>query len=503
MRYIASGNEMSRIDAYTIDNIGIPQMVLMERAALEICKAVTSKFDSKSRILVVVESGNNGGDGIAAARMLVQMGYTVEVYWLNKLANKSEAFMHQYDIAKKVGVKIVDEVLNYGYDVLIDGIFGCGLNRAVIGGHAEVIHMMNDMDAYKIAIDIPSGIDADTGFILGTAVKVNETITFGLMKLGLLNGKGNEYAGNVKVVDIGFPKQAIDFISPKLFTYDEEDVDKLLPFRRADSHKGSYGKIGVIGGCKNMAGAAMFAAEAAYRMGCGLVRVCTVEDNRYILQTKLPEAMLTTYNPDSKESTREGVKAIMEWADVIVLGPGLGVSDCSRYIVEKVFRDFEKTIVLDADGINIVAENVEMLDNTKAKVVVTPHLAEMSRLTSMKTGEIKESKYDIAKHFAKEHNVTVVLKDSRTIVSNGETKAYINITGNNGMATGGSGDVLSGIIASLCGQGLDIYEAAKLGVYIHGLAGQKAAIIKGKYSMIASDIVKSIMKVLEGDYYAG
>lgn len=501
MKYIASGDEMSRIDAYTINNIGIPQMVLMERAAYEVFNVVKNRFSLKSRVLVVVESGNNGGDGIAVARMLVQAGYEVEVYWINQVKSVSEAFKAQFDIAKKVGVKFVDEILNYGYDVLIDGMFGVGLNRAIVGPHAETINMMNDMDAYKIAIDIPSGIDANTGFILGTALKVDETVTFGLMKLGIIAGMGQEYSGKVTVVDIGFPKQAVEFIAPKLYAYDDKDVEKLLPFRKSDSHKGSYGKIAVIGGAKNMAGAAMFAAEAAYRMGCGLVRVLTVEDNRNILQMKLPEAMLTTYDPESKDSIREAVKAVLGWADVLVLGPGLGTEEYARYIVEKVLKTYDKTIVLDADGLNIVASEVKLLDETKAEVIITPHLAEMSRLVEKKTGDIKEHKYDVAREFAKEHKLSVVLKDARTIVSNGEVKAYININGNNGMATGGSGDVLSGIIASLCGQGLSAFEAAKLGVYIHGMAGKEASISKGRYSMIASDIVKSITKVLEGDYY--
>lgn len=501
MKYIASGSEMSRIDEYTINVIGIPQMVLMERAALEIFQVVESRFGVKSKILVVVESGNNGGDGIAAARMLSQAGYDVEVYWINGLKNTSAGFDTQYSIAKKLNIKFVDEIINYGYDIVIDGIFGVGLDRAVTGRQAEAINMMNDIDAYKIAIDIPSGIDSYTGFILGTAFRADETVTFGLMKLGMIMGIGYEYSGSVTVADIGFPRQSVNFIEPRLYTYDEEDVDALLPYRKSDTHKGSYGKIGVIGGSKNMAGAAMFAAESAYRMGCGLVRVCTVEENREILQTKLPEAMLTTYDAGDRDSVREGLKTVIGWSDVIILGPGLGTEDSAFYIVEKVLKNFDKTIIIDADGLNILAKHIEWIKASDADIIVTPHLLEMSRLTGVKLGDIKENKYDIAKEFAKKQGIVVVLKDSRTIVSDGGIQAYINITGNNGMATGGSGDVLSGIIAGLCGQGLNTFEAAKLGVCMHGLAGQEAAIYKGRYSMIAGDIVRSITKVLEGDYY--
>lgn len=501
MKYIVSGSEMARIDEYTTSIIGIPQMVLMERAALAVYDFIAEKFGKSAKVLVAVESGNNGGDGIAVARMLDQAGYDVEVYWVNGLSSASDGFDRQYAIAKKLNVKFTDEILDSGYDIVIDGIFGVGLSRAVTGKQAEAINALNDIDAYKIAIDIPSGIDSYTGFVLGTAFRADATITFGFMKQGLLLAMGYEYGGKVTVADIGFPAQAVDFVRPTLYTYDENDVDNLLPYRKSDSHKGSFGKIGVIGGSMNMAGAVMFAAESAYRMGCGLVRVCTVEENRHILQTALPEAMLTTYDKTDKNSVREALKDVCSWADVIVLGPGLGTEEYASYIVEKVLRTYNKTIILDADGLNIVARDIELLDLTEAQVIVTPHLMEMSRLTGVKLSDIKENKYEIARKFANRHHVVVVLKDARTIVSNGEVQAYMNTTGNNGMATGGSGDVLSGVIAGLCGQGMDCFDAAKLGVCMHGLAGQEAAISKGRYSMIARDIVKSITKVLEGDYY--
>ncbi|MBQ8413541.1 MAG: NAD(P)H-hydrate epimerase [Lachnospiraceae bacterium] len=296
MKYIVSGEEMSRIDEYTINNVGLPQMVLMERAALEIADFIKSKFSKSVRILVGVESGNNGGDGIATARILKSEGYDIEVYWVDGLGKTSPAFEQQRHIAKKLGVKFIDEIVDYGYDIVIDGIFGVGLNRTVTGKQAEAINMINDIDAYTIAIDIPSGIDSYTGFVLGSAVRADATITFEHIKIGMLMGIGYEYSGQVVIANIGFPKQAVDFVEPRLYTYEESDIDRLLPFRKSDSHKGSYGKISIIGGRKNMAGAPMFSAEASYRMGCGLVKICTVEENRAIIQTKLPEAMLTTYD---------------------------------------------------------------------------------------------------------------------------------------------------------------------------------------------------------------
>lgn len=497
MRYIATGQEMTRIDEYTTNIVGLPQLVLMERAALTIADCIKEKFAAGSRVLVVVESGNNGGDGIAAARILMQAGYDVEIYWINGLKSVSTGFDAQYAIAKRINMKFVDEIVDSGYDVIIDGIFGVGLSRAVMGKQAEVIKTLNDMDGFKLSIDMPSGIDATTGFLLGTAFRADETLTFGLTKLGLLMGMGYEYAGNVIVEDIGFPKQAIDFVEPRLYTYDREDVDVLLPRRKRDTHKGSYGKVAVIAGSKNMAGAALFAAESAYRMGCGLVRVCTVEENREIVQARLPEALLTTYNPEDVDTMRQAMKTVMNWADVIVLGPGLGIGTHTEYLVEKVLRNFEKPVVLDADGINVLSGNMELLDTAVSKLIMTPHLMEMSRLTNLSVTDIKANKYDLAREFAKRHKVVLALKDARTVVSDGGLQAYINITGTNGMATGGAGDVLTGIIAGLLAQGMECFEAAKLGVCMHGLAGQAAAKIKGQYSMIAGDIVKSIREILE------
>ncbi|MCM1272332.1 MAG: NAD(P)H-hydrate dehydratase [Clostridium sp.] len=497
MRYIANSEEMADIDKYTIEEIGIPQMVLMERAAMGVFGFVRNRFQNDIRTLIVVEGGNNGADGLALARIMSERGYDTDVYYVNDISKVSEGFRQQYAIAKKLGIKFIDEIVNYGYDLIVDAMFGVGLSRAVMGKHAETINLINEIKAYKLAVDISSGIDASTGFVLGTAFHADTTVTFGLSKLGHMMGIGNEYSGQVEVADIGFPQKAVEFICPKLYTYDNTDIDRLLPFRKSDSHKGSYGKIGVVGGCKNMAGAALFAAESAYRMGCGLVRICTPCDNREIMQTKLPEAMLTTYETSDRGSVKEALKTMTAWCDVIALGPGLGKGEEAYFIVERILKDFDKTIVADADALNILSENEAWLGNTKAKIIITPHLMEMSRLTGHKTSEIKGNKFEVARQFAGKHNIVVVLKDARTIVSNGEEQAYINSTGNNGMATGGSGDVLTGIIAGLVGQGMNTFEAAKLGVYMHGLAGQEASISMGRYSVIAGDIVRSITKVLE------
>lgn len=497
MKYIVSGTEMAEIDSYSTKVIGLSQMALMERAALKTFEFIRSKFPEPIKALVAVAGGNNGGDGIALARMLSQSGDDVEVYYVDENGHQSEGFQRQYEIAKKLQVRFIDELVEAGYDIVIDALFGVGLDRAIKGKHEETIRALDDFKGFKLAIDIPSGVDAYTGFVRGVAFKADATVTFGLMKLGLMRGIGTEYSGEVHVAGIGFPKQAVMHVAPKLYTYDLSDIDRLLPSRRADTHKGSYGKVGVIGGSKNMAGAVLFSAESAYRMGCGLVKVCTDEINREIVQTKLPEALLETYNSEDKSSIQKSMWSMIEWADVLVVGPGLGQTEAATTVVTQILRYYEKTIVLDADGLNILSKNLDLLKETRANIVITPHLLEMSRLCGLTTSEIKEHMMETAQSFAKEHKISVVLKDSRTIVSDGSAQAYLNWTGNNGMATGGTGDVLTGMIAGLVAQGMDAFEAAKLGVYLHGLAGETAAKNVGCYSMIAGDIVRSITKVLE------
>lgn len=506
MNFIVNGREMQKIDEYTINTIGMPQLVLMERAALGVFDFICGRFpETNHRALIVVESGNNGADGVAVARLLKNKGYEASIYWINKIKVKSEAFDKQLNIARLAGVKIIDNIdadILCGYDIFVDGIFGVGLNRDIKGYHEDVINLINDAKGFKIAIDIPSGIDATTGEIHNCAFKADATVTFGAQKLGILTGQGQEYSGEIKLVDIGILKQAYEAIKPSLYSYDLDDIDNLLPVRRADSHKGSYGRVAIIGGNVNMAGAVLFSAEAAYRMGVGLVKIYTVKANREIVQTKLPEALVHLFDTEDKQSIITAAEDAMKWADVIVIGPGLGVGTHSEILLRKIVPEYNKKIIIDADGLNTISTFAEIFNNTSANIVITPHLMEMSRLTRISVADIKCDKYEVAKQFARKYNITVVLKDARTIVSDGSWTAYINLSGCNGMATGGSGDVLSGIIGALCAQGLDDFEAAKLGVYIHGLCGERTSCEMGNYSMLAGDIVRSITKVMEAEYNA-
>ena len=495
MQYIVTKKEMQAIEHYSIDKIGIPTAVLMERAALLLVEQITHFNTTNGRILIVVEGGNNGGDGLAAARILLGMGYQVDITYIGEIARVSEQFELQRNILKRMGIRLRKTIPNKDYHIIVDGIFGVGLSRKIDGIQKKIIEHLNCMKGIKIAIDIPSGIDATTGAILGIAFQADYTVTFGLKKLGMFFSDGIDYCGKVICEDIGFPKNAIRQVKPQIYAYDPSDMDK-LPIRYDNSNKGTYGKVAVIAGSKNMSGAAFLCGKAAYSTGAGLVKIYTHESNRTILQSQLPEAVMMTYA--DYEGALSCIEDAMKWATVIVVGPGLGVDTTSERMLYELLMNAEAPLVVDADALNILSDNIELLEMTSASVVMTPHMKEMSRLIQKEVPEIIEKRFQIARQFAKKMEVTLVLKDAKSIVTNGDEQTYMNLGGNNGMSTGGSGDVLSGIIAGMIAGGLPLIEAAKMGTYVHCQAGDRAAEKKGKYAMLASDIISNIGEVMRG-----
>lgn len=499
MEYAATREEMQKIDQYTIENIGIPGMVLMEKAAMATCEEIIARFTKEKTVLIVTERGNNGGDGIAVARILSSLGYKVDIYEIGGVRRGSEQYAVQKEIAIRLELCFLKNFPKNDYDIIIDAIFGVGLSREVCGIQREVIEKLNEKSGVKIAIDVPSGIDASTGKVMGVAFLADYTVTFGLNKLGLILYPGAEYAGKVLVKDIGFPKKVVEAIAPKAIFYTEKDKDK-LPKRKADSNKGSYGRVLIIAGSKNMAGAAYFNAKAAYRSGCGLVQIFTHESNRVILQTKLPEAILTTY--EEEEDAKEKLQEVIKKASIIVFGSGMGNTPMTRNLLLMLQRLAKVPVVLDADGINCIhmdGEETIELSRFLTPCIITPHMKEMARLMKMDTSSIKENMIQIAKLCARDNHIICVLKDVRTIVMDEYDQTYINITGNHGMAKGGSGDVLAGIIAGLLAGGLEPVEGARMGVFCHGMAGDFARKEKGAYSILASDIIEQLPFVLGGE----
>ncbi len=513
MKYAVDSTRMKMIDEYTIENAGIPAMELMERAALELVTVMQQTISKEDRILAVCGPGNNGGDGVAAGRILFLQGYSVAILLIGEESKYSLQMKAQLDMVKNLGIPFENSNKLSEYNIIIDAIFGVGLSKPVTGVYEDVINLINENPNIVYSVDIPSGITTEDGTIQNVAVRANFTVTFGLNKIGLLLYPGAEYAGEVIVADIGFSQEATINSKPNSFYYEPKDI-RLLPARKDHSHKGTFGKVLIIAGSKGMAGAACLSAKAAYRTGAGLVKVITSECNRIILQSQIPEALFGAYDEADLDADQKQQQLLndLTWATVIVVGPGLGLSKTSAELVETVIRKAKVPVIIDADAITLISRRLEEHEeapspNRLAKriarltelipegTIFTPHPVELSRLLGLPVSDITNNLIDTAHQCSYNNKLIYALKDARTIVAY-EDRYYINVSGNHGMATGGSGDVLTGIIAALIAQGMESYEATCLAVYIHGWAGDEAAKEKSSYSMMAGDIVSSIEKVL-------
>lgn len=501
MRYLVNSRQAKAIDTYTIEMTGIPSLVLMERASLAVASCVEEMAASmggrKAAICSVCGMGNNGGDGIAAARILYGRGYDVTIALAGDREKMSIDAKRQLEIAEKLSVPIVNDRKLQAYNIIIDALFGIGLTRDVEGDFAEWITAVNHASsegARVCAVDIPSGISTDTGAVMGTAVRADVTVTFGYMKLGMIFYPGASYSGKIVCEDIGFDKQAESEAGLQYVTYTQEDEQR-MPKRRPDSNKGTYGRVLIVAGSRNMAGAAWFSAKAAYRMGTGLVTIYTAESNRMILQQLLPDAVMKTYEDGTPDMTvlSEQIKNHR----VIVVGPGLGRSEAAQEIVRTVMAQAKGTLIIDADALNIVAEHEEWLKGCQADAAVTPHMMELSRLTGHNIQYLKENLVQVCEEFRQHNGVICISKDARTMIFDGSENIYVNTTGNNGMSVGGSGDVLTGVIAGLCAQGMALNDASRLGVYLHGRAGDIAAGRMGMHAMTASDMIDALPELLK------
>ena len=521
---------MKEADRITIEEVGIPSLVLMERAALAVAERVKAYAEKSTRIGVLCGTGNNGGDGVAVARLLKEEGYEATILLKDAALYGAEEpaegtpglerpkqvagtpeFLQQMKIATACGVPVCEPWETKSYEIIVDALFGIGLSKPVEGRYATLLEQINKEPHIVIAVDIVSGISASDGSVCGTALHADETVTFGAAKWGHLLYPGKEYTGKLTVADIGFPKEVL-VAQRQGVRLTPEAVAALLPARPEYSNKGTFGKVAVIAGSKNMAGAAYFAACAAYRTGVGLVKVVTPECNREILQTLLPEAMLTTYT--GKEDLPEAVSEAVGFADAVIIGPGLGQSDAAESLVSLVREALhEKTdapaTVWDADALNLLAKRMEKegcvsmekrLEYLDAylpgRAVLTPHPGELSRLLGIPVSEITGSFLKTAKDIAAGGKSVYVLKDAVTLTIN-KTECVVNTNGNNGMATGGSGDVLTGIIGALLAGGLDGFTAAAVGVWLHGAAGDEAGKCVGAAPMIARDILQAIGALFE------
>ncbi|MHB8173508.1 MAG: NAD(P)H-hydrate dehydratase [Nitrospirota bacterium] len=501
---LATSAEMRELDRRTIEEFGIPGIVLMENAGRAVVSAMVHKWGPVEgrRYLIFCGKGNNGGDGLVIARRLHNMGAEVSVRLFSD-DMKGDAGIN-LNAARKIGISINpvsqdlhEETSEAAHaEAVIDAMFGTGLSTVIKDPYARVIKMINSTARKVVAVDVPSGVNSDDGRVLGTSVRAHLTVTFGLPKRGLYLFPGAQAAGVIKMAEIGIPEAAIDeaAIGANLLT--SAHVRGLLPKREPDSHKGTYGHLLIIAGSAGKTGAAALAARAALRCGAGLVTLAVPESLNDIFEEKLTEEM-TVPLPETNERSLsykalDKLLALMEGKTAVAIGPGISRNADTARLVRELLPRLKVPTVLDADALNILSEDETPLDSMTVPVILTPHPGEAGRLLGVPAVEVQSDRPGAALALAKAHRCIVALKGARTLIAFQDGTFYVNPTGNPGMATAGTGDVLTGIISSFLAQGLQAAEAALLGVYAHGFAGDKAMEEKGCSGLIAGDIIEAM-----------
>lgn len=509
---VVTAEEMRSIDRRTIEEYGIPGPVLMERAGLSVALRIRELYE-KRKVIVLAGGGNNGGDGIVVARDLFSRGWNVRVLLLAREGKLSPDCLLQYRIAGKTGVPIEFRKAVTSKDlhsaVVVDAILGTGINKPVTSPVSDIMGFLNKSDCQVISVDIPSGLSADTGAIMGEAVRADFTVTFGLPKAGHLLHPGAEYTGKLFVEDIGFPPELLRSESLKIQTFERDDAAALLPERPAYSHKGDYGHVLVVAGSRGKTGAALMTAKSCLRSGAGMVTIGVPESLADIFQSRVTEEMILPL-PDtgsgilSEKAYPEIADFLNRRGDVLAVGPGLTSGAHISNLMERLLTTITVPAVLDADALNALSGKRAILKKAKAPLVLTPHPGEMARLNREAEGKaqgakgsdsdlrakVEQDRINSARSFAEDTGTYLVLKGVPTVISEPEGRTFLNTTGNPGMATAGSGDVLTGVIAAFLGQGLNPIDAALLGVYLHGLSGDIAASKRGMHSLTASDIIE-------------
>lgn len=492
----ATSEDIRSIDEYCISKLKIPETILMENAGIKVIKNLNLK-DNASFVLIC-GAGNNGGDGFVVARHLFALNKKVKVFFIGNKDKMTESTKANYNILKNIGVKVtssisaenIEEVKSavIGCDVVIDAIFGTGLKREITGIFKLMISMINENAKYIVAIDVPSGLQADTGEVMGTSIISNKTITFALYKKGFFSYESIKYTGEIITEQIGIPEEVINKFVPRQLILTEEFARQNIKNRGKYEHKGNFGRVLVLAGSYDYAGAAYICTEGAVKAGAGLVTLCSSKDTIAALRGKITEAM--TAFLENKEKLTE----LINKANVIALGPGMGNNDETLKITKEIINKASCKIVIDADGINVISRDLSVLEGKHNEIVLTPHLGEMERLTGIPVKDIEQNRIDVAKNFASKYGVTVLLKGYYTVITNGED-VFINSTGNSAMASGGMGDCLTGIIAALIGSGMKAPIAAAVGAYIHGAAGDKLS--EEMYSITAGELLKKIPYIMK------
>lgn len=502
---VLTSQQMQDVDRRTIEELGLPGVVLMENAGRKVAEEIVSRYASQGlqRALVLAGKGNNGGDGYVIARHLLDADWDVQTLVFAEPGQVSGDASVNLKILENYGGQIryiTSEDQFYAavdsagdFSVIVDALFGTGISKPLKGIYPEIIGWINCQLCPVVAVDIPSGIDGSTGRILGSVVNADLTVSFAFPKIGQVTYPGAGHVGDLVIVDIGIPKQVIYETDAQCRLVDHHEAGLLLPARSSDGHKGTFGHLLVLAGSTGKCGAAVMAAEAGLRGAAGLVTLACPKSVQPVIAARLAEVMtvpLDELNGEISMLALEDVQSLTAGKQAMALGPGLGLGEDVGSLVRRMIQDTDLPLVVDADGLNALVGHTALLDRqSDHEIVLTPHPGEMSRLTGLSTTEIQANRFDVARDFAVKHKVVLVLKGARTLIAAPDGTVQINTTGHAGMASGGMGDVLTGLIGGLLAQRVPAKEAATLGVYLHGLAAERLLDTFGDAGLLATDVL--------------
>jgi len=510
--HLVTADEIREMDRQTIESFGLPGRVLMENAGRGAARVLMKNFPelTSKRVAIAAGRGNNGGDGFVIARYLAYAGVSVTVYLLSESSRLSGDAADNFNLLASLGIS-VKEITNEEnfnqvktemahHQLWVDAIFGTGLNSDVKGFFKSVINYINELNIPALSVDIPSGLHADSAKPCGACIRADITVTFAFAKIGHIQLPGADYTGELHIIDIGIPPHIVENVPPQHHLITKDTVKSLIIPRACDIHKGGTGHVLVLAGSPGKTGAAALAAMSALRSGAGLVTLGIPEKLNSVVESQALEVMTIalagTETGALSDASIDTVLSLLENKKCLAFGPGIGTHPKTKQLVMRLIRECPVPMIIDADGLNNLADNPEILNNRKSEVILTPHPGEMARMLNTTPKNVQENRISSARKFSEKYNVHLVLKGARTLIAHPDGHVFINPTGNPGMASAGMGDVLTGMIAGFVSQGYSPGTAAHLAVYLHGDAADKVAVLKGPYGYISSDIMDKLPEVI-------
>ncbi len=510
---LLKAREMKEIDRRASSEYAIPSLLLMENAGIRTVEVIEEILGNPrgKNVVVLAGKGNNGGDGLVITRHLLNAGVHVDTFLLCREEEMTADSLINYHIICKMQAGIyplydeedLDKLMLslLSSDLIVDALYGIGFKGSLNDYESRIVKMVNWSKNPVVAVDIPSGVEADTGRINGEAVAATHTVTFALPKIGMVIEPGKSYVGKLSVADISIPRPLLEEASLKNNLINESMIRPFIKRRQPESHKGTYGHTLVVGGSAGMSGAVIMTAAAALRSGSGLVTAAVPESLLPVVDSSLSE-VISSPLAENHEGTiameaLPQIESLLGKVSVCALGPGMSVYSNALALINLILQKSGVPVLIDADGLNALQGNLDILKNRQVPLILTPHPGEMARLTGRSIAEIQSNRIEIARDFAQKWGITLVLKGNNTVIASSTGEIYINLNGNPGMATAGSGDVLCGIISSLVSQGLKPLIAAVVGVYLHAAAGDRGAEIKGQRGLLAGDIIACLPDILK------